>query len=215
MRANPSAGFSIVGFTDAGSACTIGHGLGVAPEFIIVKFRGDTGNWSIYHKDLGNTKRLIFTSSAALGPDSGWWNNTSPTSTVFSLGANLVASTTQIAYCFAPVAGYSAFGTYTGNGSADGPFVYTGFRPAFVIIKKTNSTGNWLIYDNKRREYNLNDPYLYANTADTEGTSGSSGYDFLSNGFKTRNTYTDGNLNGSTYVYAAFAENPFKLARAR
>jgi hypothetical protein len=117
----------------------------VAPDVVIAKFRGTSGNWSIYHKSLGPTKRLIFTTSASELTSSGWWNNTAPTSTVFSLGSSLVASTTQIAYCFAEVEGYSKFGSYTGNGSTDGPFVYCGFRPAFVMIKKTSATGNWII----------------------------------------------------------------------
>jgi hypothetical protein len=115
VSVNQKAGFSIATFTDAGSACTIGHGLGVAPDVVIAKFRGTSGNWSIYHKSLGPTKRLIFTTSAEL-TSSGWWNNTAPTSTVFSLGSSLVASTTQVAYCFAEVEGYSKFGSYTGNG---------------------------------------------------------------------------------------------------
>jgi len=215
VRANASAGFSIVGFTDTGSACTVGHGLGAAPELIIVKFRGATGNWSIYHKDLGNTKRLRFTTEAALGPDSGFWNNTSPTSTVFSLGSSLVASTTQIAYCFAPVDGYSSFGSYTGNGSTDGPFVFTGFRPRFILLKTTTRSGDqWIIQDTSRDRSNISDTYLFPNSSNAEGTA-SGGIDILSNGFKLRDTSGSYNASGDTYIYAAFAEYPFKTARAR
>jgi hypothetical protein len=181
---------------------------------IIVKFRGTSGNWSIYHKSLGATKRLIFTTSGEL-TSSGYWNNTSPTSTVFSLGSDLVTSTTQVAYCFAPVAGYSAFGSYTGNGSTDGPFVYTGFRPRFVMIKST-AGDNWTIVDTSRNTYNVADARLFPSSSAAEAT-GTANCDILSNGFKIRigSSDTGANGNGTTYIYAAFAESPFNYANAR
>ena len=216
VRANTSAGFSVVTFTDTGSACTVGHGLGVEPYFIIAKFRGAGGNWSIYHKDLGNTKRLRFTTEAVLGPDAGFWNNTSPTSTVFSLGSSLVASTTQVAYCFAPVAGYSSFGSYTGNGSADGPFVYTGHRTRFFLYKRSDTTATWNILDTARDPYNLANTFLVPNSSGAEVSGGSAScFDFLSNGFKIRGSGTATNASGGTYVFASFAESPFNYARAR
>ena len=215
VMASPTAGFSIVSFTDVGSACTVGHGLGVAPAMIIAKFRGASGNWSIYHQSLGNTYRLRFTSEAQLGPSADWWNNTSPTSTVFSLGSGLVSNTTQVAYCFAEVEGYSKFGSYTGNGSADGPFIYTGFRPAFVILKAaTVAATNWQLNDSARDTFNVVNKRLAPSAADAEATNFNFG-DFLSNGFKIRQTDQTWNTNGATYIYMAFAENPFKYSLAR
>jgi SPRY domain len=214
VSANTTSGFSVVTYTGTGSGtATIGHGLGVAPSMIIVKFRNTTSNWSIYHASVGNTKRLVFT-TAAEETGSGYWNNTTPTSTVFTLGTDLNQAYNFVAYCFAPVAGYSAFGSYTGNGSSDGPFVFCGFRPKYVLIKNVSSTNSWWIYDTARSTYNLVTPYLEANTSNAENTSYPLG-DILSNGFKVRNSVSNVNGSGETMIFAAFAEFPFKYTLAR
>jgi hypothetical protein len=214
VSANTTSGFSIVTYTGTGSGtATIGHGLGVAPSMIIVKFRNTTSNWSIYHASVGNTKRLVFT-TAAEETGSGYWNNTTPTSTVFTLGTDLNQSYDFVAYCFAPIAGYSAFGSYTGNGSTDGPFIFTGFKPAYVVMKCSSTTGGWVIRDYKRGPYNVQTGELAAQSSDAEATPGQA-LDFLSNGFKLRNTDAWYNANGATYIFMAFAENPFKYTLAR
>jgi hypothetical protein len=203
-----------VTYTGTGSGtATIGHGLGVAPSMIIVKFRNTTSNWSIYHASVGNTKRLVFT-TAAEETGSGYWNNTTPTSTVFTLGTDLNQSYDFVAYCFAPVAGYSAFGSYTGNGSSDGPFVFTGMRPAFVMLKNTTTAGNaWHMIDTARGTYNVYGPSLDANASSAEITY--TICDLLSNGFKLRDTNQAWNKSGDVYIFMAFASNPFKFALAR
>ena len=218
VQANTTAGFSIVTWTGDGSTSgkNVGHGLGAVPKFIFSKDRDGTSElpgWYIYHVGIGNLDHIQFTSNAKA--NSPTWGDTTPTSSVFSVGgegayiATNQSSIDYVAYCFAEVQGYSKFGKYTGNGDADGPMCYCGFKPAFVLVKKSTDSGNWLMYDNKRGAINLNDEYVYANFASQEATSTTSGYDFLSNGFKVRNTYTDGNVSGETYIYAAFAENPF------
>jgi hypothetical protein len=208
-------GFSIIGFTDGGSACSIPHGLTKAPDFYIVKFRGASGNWSIYHKSLGNTKRLKFTTDNSGSADAGWWQNTSPTSSLFYLGGNLITSTTQIAYLWHDVPGLQKFGTFIGNASADGNFIELGFRPALVWIKPLYSynggasiiaqTG-WYMYDNKRETFNPNGKVLAAN-ADYDEEDNSTDVDFLSNGFKLRNNRSINTSQGS--IYCAWAESPF------
>jgi hypothetical protein len=220
VRANASAGFSIVTYTGTGANATVGHGLGVAPGLIIVKQRStasSNGNWAVQHQSLGATKNIILNSTAAAdGPDAGYWNSTSPTSSVFSVGTYEVtnrSTATYVAYCFAPVAGYSSFGSYTGNGSTDGPFVYTGFRPAFVLTKKTNGGAFWMTIDSKRDSYNVASQQLYPNASNAEGSGAV--VDFLSNGFKARSTSNEINAPGATYIYAAFAEHPFSISRAR
>ena len=213
VSANQTAGFSILTYTGNGtSGATVGHGLGVTPACYIVKCRNTGGtNWSMYHQSLGNTKAMVFT---ATGPRTTavYWNNTSPTSTVFSLGNDNdvnVNTQTYVAYCFAEIKGYSKFGSYTGNGSTDGPFIYTGFSPAFLIIKQTNTTGeNWYMWDNKRDTYNVADKRLYPNLNNAEETTNLL-FDFLSNGFKIRSTYTGFNQSDGTFIYMAFAQNPF------
>jgi hypothetical protein len=216
VRANTSAGFSIVTFTAQSSGnATIGHGLGVEPYFIIFKSRAQTYNWGVYHKNLtSNAYYLILNSTAGQDNTSNAWNSTTPTSTVFTLGSTFAGAGNSVAYCFAPVAGYSSFGSYTGNGSTDGPFVFTGgFKPRWLMIKRSDSAGSFIIWDTSRTPYNLAEYALEANSANAE----SSGWhiDLLSNGFKSRNTGTQYNQNGGTYIYAAFAESPFKYARAR
>ena len=218
VRANPTAGFSVVTYTGTGSAATVGHGLGVAPSMIIIKGRNAVTNWGVYTSALGNTGALFLNLTDAFTTGS-YFNNISPTSSVFTVNggvswANDTSSSTHVAYCFAPIAGYSAFGSYTGNGSANGPFVFTGFRPAYVLAKKSSGIEIWYVLDSKRGTYNVNKPRLTPNNSDAEST----GYDimdFTSNGFKLRNSDTSWNANGDTYIFAAFAEVPFKYSLAR
>jgi hypothetical protein len=217
VSANTSAGFSIATFSTPGgySTGTVGHGLGVTPSMIIVKNRtAPSGaiNWNTYHSSIGNTGALYLNSTSATVTSSAFWNNTSPTSTLFTVGTNLYASTNYVAYCFAEVAGYSRFGSYTGNGSTDGPFVFTGFRPRYLLIKRSDSTGSWNILDTVRDTYNLAIKGLYTDLSDAEDTSRL--FDILSNGFKIRSS-TVANLSSGTYIYAAFAESPFKYSLAR
>jgi hypothetical protein len=218
VRANPTAGFSVVTFTATGSNATVGHGLGVAPAMIITKQRNTTGSWATYHASLGNTQLIYLNSTgAALGPSSAYWNNTSPTSTVFTFGGALASNgDTIVAYCFAAVPSYSAFGSYVGNGSTDGPFVFTGFRPRFVMIKRTETSGDgWILWDSARSPSNITSVALSADSSGAEFSY--STLDLLSNGMKVRGTAgnTAVNASGSTYIYMAFAENPFKNALAR
>jgi hypothetical protein len=219
VSANTTAGFSVVTWTGTGANATVGHGLGVAPSMIIVKGRF-ASNWSVYHASLsGNTYYLILNSTAAQSNTSGttYWNSTSPTSTVFSLGTDANVNSTNaagmVAYCFAPISGYSAFGSYTGNGTTDGPFVYCGFRPRFILIKATNLAADWSLWDTSRSPYNQGNQTLWANLSNVEYTAGEY-FDVLSNGFKLRDGNTESN-GAYTYIYAAFAENPFTIARAR
>jgi hypothetical protein len=217
VRANASAGFSVVTYTGTGANATVGHGLGVAPAFIIGKARTAAEHWQVGHSSIGWGARLFLSVTNAIDTTSAAWNNTAPTSTVFSMGisGNINNNgTTYVAYCFVPVAGYSSAFSYTGNGSSDGPFCFLGFRPKLLLIKRSDSTGNWLLVDSVRGAYNLDGTYLYANTSDAEATQ-SLGWDLLSNGFKNRNTYNDSNSSGATYVGFAWAENPFQYARAR
>jgi hypothetical protein len=219
VSANTTAGFSVVTYTgNEVAGATVGHGLGVAPSMIIVKRRDGTAvDWAVYHASIGATKYLTLNTTAAEGTSSGYWNDTAPTSSVFSLynsGATNANPRLFVAYCFAPVAGYSAFGSYTGNGSADGPFVYLGFRPKFVMVKRTDATGSWTLLDTSRSLYNVTDDVLRPNTSDAE-FAGNTTLDVLSNGFKIRSTWSDVNTSSATYIYMAFAENPTKFANAR
>lgn len=216
VSVNATAGFSIVTYTGTGANATVGHGLGVAPSMIIAFYRGGVQNWAIYHQSLGATQWLQFTTSAALTASSVW-NNTAPTSTVFSVGtaSNTNNTGSQIAYCWSAVAGYSAFGSYVGNGNTDGPFVYTGFRPRFIMVKGTTNISDWYIWDSSRNTYNVAGNTLSPNTSGAEYSGGALLIDFLSNGFKLRDTVGSWNTSGVTYIYAAFAENPFKYALAR
>ncbi|NBW21828.1 MAG: hypothetical protein EBR82_79130 [Caulobacteraceae bacterium] len=218
VRANATAGFSVVTYTGTGSNATVGHGLGVAPGFIIVKARSRADSWRVYHSALGATKYITLESTAAAGTASTVWNNTAPTSSVFSIGTESAVNTntaTQVAYCFAPVVGYSSFGSYTGNGSADGPFVYTGFRPRWLLTKvSAGDTGSWRVYDAARNTYNALDAELNPNSSGAEYTASNS-FDFLSNGFKVRTSNINNNFSGATFIYAAFAEMPFNYSRAR
>ena len=211
VRANPSAGFSIVSFTPVDNS-SIGHSLNAIPELIIYKNRDSNQNWRVYHKSVDSTKVLYLNTTDAATTDTD--RVTAVTSTTFSIG-NIIDNDDHIAYCFAPVEGYSAFGSYTGNGSTDGPFVFTNFRPALVICKPTTTTGSWQINDSARNTFNVADEQLFANESIAATTTTNRYIDFLSNGFKVRGDNLSFNGSGHTYVYLAFAENPFKTARAR
>jgi hypothetical protein len=220
VRANTTSGFSIVTYTGNGTAgATVGHGLGVTPDMIIVKSRSvGTGDWVVWHSSLtsNNNNYLILNSTAAVNTANQPWNNTLPTSSVFSLrtwDSVNQNSSTYVAYCFDAVAGYSAFGSYTGNGSTDGPFVYTNHRPAFLLVKRTDTTSNWTILDFQREGYNIDNDPLFPNLSDAEGTTDLA--DILSNGFKLRSTDASVNASGGTYIYMSVASNPFKYSLGR
>jgi len=217
-KVNASAGFSITAYTGTGSDATIGHGLGVAPQVVIVKARNGAHSWRVYFSGVTDTdgKYLSLDSTIAVTSGSDKWNG-APTSSVFGVsGDNSTggSSVTYVAYVFSEVAGYSKFGSYTGNGNADGTFVFTGFRPAFVIFKYASSSAQWNTRDIARDTYNPTEKYLLPSDSGAEGTS-SHKIDFLSNGFKHRGTGAAFNSSGGTYIYLAFAESPFKNSRAR
>jgi hypothetical protein len=216
VRANASAGFSVVTYTGNDTAgATVGHGLGVAPQMIINKARDLSTNWSVYHISILPTGNLRLNSDAGIFA-SVLWDSTAPTTTVFSIGSSsTINSSTSgyVAYCFAPVEGYSAFGSYTGNGSADGSFIYLGFLPRLVLLKRTDTTSNWTILDTSRLGYNVDNNPLYPNLSNAEATTDL--LDITSNGFKLRTTDASVNASGGTYIYAAWAENPFTISRAR
>jgi len=216
VSANTTSGFSIVkyGSTRTPSAVqTVGHGLGVTPDVLIFKNLNETQNWLVWHKDIATDKHLNLNTTSALLTDSGSLNNTAPTSSVFTIGADgRTNSTTEdnpiVCYAFAEKKGYSKFGSYTGNGSTDGTFVYTGFKPAWFMVKRTNASGDdWVILDNKRDIHNVGKTKLFAN--DSRAEESATYIDFLSNGVKMRSAGGDNNTSGSTYIYMAFAENPF------
>lgn len=221
VSASTEAGFSIVSYTGSGTnGATVGHGLSSKPELFIIKNRDASTNWIVYVEALGATKNLVLEDTDAAVTSATRFNNTEPTSSVFSLGTTIAvngSSTDYIAYCFHSVDGYSQIGSYTGNGNADGPFVYTGFRPAFVIIKRTESAARWNIYDSVRDTNNDGDwQVLDASDSVGESTlSGSDDLDFLSNGFKPRRSATNFNASSGSYIYLAFAEQPFKYSNAR
>jgi hypothetical protein len=213
VSANTTAGFSIVKHINSGAPATIEHGLGVAPKFIINKVYDRTENWRVYYGISNKLMQLNTTSAEAT--DTNVWNNTNPTSNVFSIGTYWSSGDDVISYCFAEVPGYSAFGSYTGNGSTDGVFIYLGFRPRYVLIKRTNTTENWHVMDTSRNPYNYMDLSLYPNLSNAEVATSGHAIDFVSNGIKMRNSNTGYNASGSTYIYAAFAESPFKYSLAR
>ena len=211
VSANTTSGFSIVSYTGTGSNATVGHGLGVAPKMVIVKGRSYIGDWKVYNSNVGATFQGFLNGTEAFqGSSPTIWNSTAPTSTVFSIGTNSGVNTsggTIIAYCFAEVKGFSKFGSYTGNGSADGTFVYTGFKPAFVMLKRTNDTAHWQMQDSKRIGFNPENERLYASDSAAEQTINF--IDLLSNGFKCITTDAGANGSGDNFIYMAFAENPF------
>lgn len=216
---NTDVGFSIISWTGTGANATVAHGLGAIPKMYIVKRRDADGySWAVYNSTLGATKQLRLSGTNAEITTADIWNNTEPTSSVFSIGTNTdsnASSGTYIAYCFASVDGYSKFGSYTGNGNADGSFVYTGFRPAFVLIKSTSAVESWNLFDTARDPSNLTTQNLNPNVsnAESDASSGARAIDILSNGFKLRGANSA--VNDGTYIYLAFAEQPFKYANAR
>ena len=210
-KESATAGFDILTYEGSGSAKTVSHNLGVKPDWIIVKnidSNDPAFNWRSYHSALGAGIAMKPNGTDATSDDPGYWNDTEPTSSVFSVkdsGETNNSGQTYIAYLFAEKQGYSKFGSYTGNGNADGTFVYTGFKPAFVMTKSADSTSAWEMFDNKREGYNVDNDALVANTNAAEATADQ--IDLLSNGFKCR-IATDPNV-AETYIYMAFAENPF------
>ena len=221
VSANTDAGFSIVSYTGTGSGATVGHGLGVVPQMFIVKSRDSAESWLVYHHkntSAPETDALQLNLTSATVDTAGAWNDTAPTSTVFSVGSGNASNKSGddfIAYVFAEIEGYSKFGSYTGNGSSDGTFVYTGFRPAFVMLKRSDGTSSWSIRDNTRNDENPADLELRADSSVAEYTESGGGVDLLSNGFKCRTTTGGNNASGGTYIYMAFAEQPFRYANAR
>ena len=221
VSANRLAGFSIVTYTGTGMNDTVGHGLNVTPSMIIVKNR-DSGaaGWPVFHKNMDTSAPAVYgmllNDTAARTSQPTYWNSVAPTSSVFSVGTNALtngSASKLVAYCFTDVPGYSKFGSYTGNGSADGPFVYCGFRPRFVMVKSTSSLDYWVVQDSVRSPSNAASYRIFPSLSDAEGIG--SYVDFVSNGFKFRQGLVNGNETSSTYLFAAFAEVPFKYANAR
>ena len=224
VRANTTAGFSIVDYTGTGSSATIGHGLNTTPEMVFYKSRGDANDWMVYHVGMGATKSMLLNDGGRDSSRADTFNNTAPTSLLLHVGGSATTSNSNsagmIAYCFSPVPGYSSFGTFVGNGSANGPFVYTGFRPRWIMVKGQTYAGNWNIFDAIRPTYNETDGVLRANLSNPEFDGSAQGtyalgVDLLSNGFKIRQQGVDANSSGQTLIYAAFAEHPLKTARAK
>jgi len=211
---NTTAGFSIISWTGTGSAGTIAHGLGAAPEMYWVKNRDKSSQFAVFHKDTGNTHYLALNDTDASANYDGYWNDTSPTSTVFSVGSDGDVSGASnekvISYCFRSIKGYSKIGSYTGNGNANGPFVYLGFKPAWLLIRNKNSASeNWAIYDNKRDSFNTVFNASFPNRPNADGTNATQNLDFLSNGFKCKSAEGRFNASGNTMIFMAFAESPF------
>lgn len=224
ISANPTAGFSIVTYTGTGTGAlsSVGHGLGLAPQMIILKNRGSVTNWPVYHANLTSASYTVFLNATnAQAADIGYWGNTPPDSAQFYIygtsgSYSNISGANYVAYCFRSIAGYSKFGSYTGNGSADGPFVYLGFRPRFIMWKRTDTVGDWTIIDSSRSTYNVQNDELYPNSSIAESAAGAPRLDSLSNGFKIRNAGGAAiNASGGTYIYACFAENPFNYSLAR
>jgi hypothetical protein len=216
VQANTTAGFSIVTYTGTGSATTVGHGLGATPKLVIVKERGNSNSWLVQSNLFSSSNFVTFLNRSDTGGenDSTTFNGTFPTSSVFSVGTHTGtnrSSGTYVAYSFANIKGYSKIGTYTGNGNADGPFVYTGFKPAWVLFKNLEQAGGqWFIHDNKRETFNPSNSSLFAESSQAETADNSAlDIDFLSNGFKKRNTGSGANNSGIKYIYMAFAEHSF------
>ena len=217
VSASTTSGFSIVSYTGTGANATVGHGLGAVPKMLIVKNRTDSASWFVYHGSLGTpvNEYVQLNSTNAVGSNSGTWNS-NPTSSVFGLGSTFGAlngsSKNYIAYCFAEKKGFSKFGSYTGNGNADGTFIYTGFKPAWVMIKRTDCADAWFMFDNKRAgAYSPNTnpswEFLLANASNSGANTDR--IDLYSNGFKMRYAWDSINASGGSYIYMCFAENPF------
>ena len=213
---NNTAGFSISQFTGTGSTITVGHGLSTAPHFVIQKCISHSANWNVYHKKVGNANRLVLNTTDAGG--TGYWNNADPTNTVVAMTASIAENAKDyIMYCWAPIEGYSSFGKYQGNDNADGPYVYLGFRPAFIIFKDYGATANWFMLNAKQNTIsgrNLTRTWLRPNTTEQGGNANNSVIDITSNGFKIKGNGADINASGNDYVYMAWAQHPAKIARA-
>ena len=221
VSVNQDAGFSVLTYTGVGNgtpatARTVGHGLGVTPAVLIIKNRADSTQWNVYHHkntSAPETEIIYLNLTNATADDNGFWNDTAPTSSVFTVGGDNGVNgnnDSMVCYAFAEKTGYSKFGSYTGNGNANGTFIYTGFKPAFLIVKNTAVTSSWILFDNKRSEFNEATKYLYPNVNNAEANGGNV-LDMLSNGFKIRSSgvYEDTNGSGNSIIYMAFAENPF------
>jgi len=213
---NTTSKFGIYKYTGTGANATIAHGLGVKPDLIIIKSSSAAQQWNVYHSSVGATKALVLNTTAAGDTSSNFWNNTEPDASVFTIGTNgqlNTSSGTYIAYCFAGVKGFSKFGTYMGNANVDGRFIYLGFEPAMLMIKRSDGIGGWVMHDNKRPIdaqgfYNVNQNYLQAQDTGGESNNTNLALDFLSNGFKLRNSAGDTNTNGGNFIYIAWAKNP-------
>jgi len=211
--ANTTSGFSIVSYTGNGTlGATVGHGLGQTPSVFLTKRLSGTSSWGMYHQSTGAGGFMEFNGTSGLQSNVAYFNNTAPTSSVFSIGTDAINNTsgsTYIAYCFAEKKGFSAMGSYTGNGNIDGPFNYCGFKPAFLMLKKTSGTGDWFINDVKRNTFNVVNTQLYPNLNAAEENVNATQLDILSNGFKLRGTTSNAlNSGNDTYIYMAFAEEP-------
>jgi hypothetical protein len=228
VSANTDAGFSIITYTGAGSGVsTIGHGLNQAPEFWVTKPRTTVSDdqWFACHVGIASdyyNNWLHWDNNSSAQSTSARWGGVAPTNSVISIGSNSTnKSGNYVCYAWHSVEGFSKFGSYTGNGSNDGPFVYVGFRPAYVMIKETSGTGSWLIVDTNRDPYNesLTGKHIQADSANTEQTAAARsptfGIDYVSNGFKLRGSHDENNQSGQNYIYMAFAESPYKYSSAR
>ena len=214
VQANTTAGFSIVKFTGTGSAATVGHGLGEIPVMIIQKNLDSSASWSVkHHKTSNNFDFLNLNSTATATANDSIWTSTDPTTSVFSIGTATAinqSSQEQICYCFAEKQGYSRFSKYVGNGNTDGPYIYLGYRPSFILLKEIGNSNSWWMFDTARDPINSADARFAANSSDAEATgSFTNVIDFLSNGFKLRNSDSAWNRDGGTYIFMSFAENPF------
>jgi len=208
---NTTAGISISKYTGTGANGTVGHGLGVAPKLIMFKNLDTTSDWDVFFHDVGQGRRLHLNSSAAYNTATHYMNDTYPTSSVFHVGTadnSNKSSSPMIAYCFADITGYQKIGSWTGNSNAEGPMIYTGFKPAFIMSKNSNRNENWLIHDNKRGPVNVNKIKLSPNDTSADNTNDAFSIDFLSNGFKIRTTDTALNQSNEVYAYLAIAEAP-------
>jgi hypothetical protein len=215
VSANTTAGFSIVSYTGTGSVGTFGHGLNSKPNMMIQKKLNGSTAWTVYHDKVASdpaTDYLYLSSNAAVADYADHYNDTEPTSSVFTLGTDTSingSGTPNITYCFTEKKGFSRFGSYVGNSSSDGSYIHLGFKPAFVMIKGTTSSEHWLMYDNKRKVFNANDEVIYANLSNAEDTNSGLQIDLLSNGFKLRGASANLNNSGQTFIFMAFAESPF------
>ena len=211
-QANTTSKFSIALYTGTGGNGSFAHGLGVIPTFVIIKNRDNTTDWGVYHQASGNDSYLVLNTDAAKATAGTMWQDTTPNSSSVYIGTNTKVNTDgekYVCYSFSDVQGFSKFGSYKGNGNANGPFVYTGFKPAWVMTKNISNAGGWAIMDTGRSPFNVMNEYLIANTADTESSGQDFDIDSVSNGFKVRYTNSNYNANGSTIIYMAFAEHPF------